>query len=135
MLLLDESDGLLSVLSNYLRASGYDVQECASPETAIRRFKMLEGAVDLLITDISRGVSREAEAAIELWMCDNRLRLLFLSDRTRDKWSIFDTALFLELPKDAVRVLQKPFSVLDLLIQVNDLIGLPETRAAERASA
>jgi DNA-binding response OmpR family regulator len=136
LVLLSGHERLRSLLSAYLRASGYELLVCTSPESARRKFRDVQGAVDLLLTDVSADLSTEAEVSIDLWMySDGRLKVLYLSNRALNDWSVFDTAMFLQLPPDSVRVLQKPFSVLDLLIHVNELIGLPEERMGRQASA
>jgi len=134
LLLLNQREGL-HVLSAYLHASGYALLECTSPESALTQFKHAARPADLLITDVSAALSREAEVSIDLWIhSGGRLKLLYLSNRPVGHWSVFVTALFLKLPRESVRVLQKPFSVLHLLIQVNELIGLPENRIERQAS-
>jgi len=48
LLLVDDEEGLLRVMAAGLRALGYDVTTCASPDEALRHL----GSVDALVTDI-----------------------------------------------------------------------------------
>jgi len=124
---------LLGLFSNYLTASGYSVWECRSAEILLKRFHEAHGEVDLYIADVTEPVSEELEAGVRLWAFSSNLKVLLLSGVRA--WSVFNTALYSEFPKPSVKILHKPISVLDLLLAVNELIGVPEQSVTQTLSA
>src|SRR5947209_4274656 len=128
VLILDDEQCLLRMLAIYLESSGHATLQCASPESACEQFGQMNGAVDLVVADVTLGDSSGVEVGLELKTKAPDLKLLFISGYPHNAWSIRDSALLLKLPPDSVRVLQKPFSALDLLIKVDELIGdLPKS--------
>ena len=134
VLIFDDEDRLLKMIGVYLQESGHVILQGASAESAGEQFTQVNGAVDLILVDVALGVASALEIGVELKRQTPKLKLLFVSDHPFAKWDARDLALFHELPPDSVRVLQRPFSALDLLIKVEGLLGqLPETVPASRA--
>jgi DNA-binding response OmpR family regulator len=128
VLILDDEQSLLRMIAIYLKNSGHSILQCASADSACEQFKDIDGAVDLVVADGSLGNVSGVEIGLELKTQTPKLKLLFISGYPFNGWSIRDAALLLKLPPDSVRVLQKPFSALDLLIKVDELIGqLPKS--------
>src|SRR5947209_1623065 len=128
VLILDDEQCLLKMIAIYLQNSGHSILECASADSARQQFRAIDGAVDLMVADVTLGAASGVEIGLALKTSSPQLKLIFISGYPYNAWSIRDAALLLELPADSVRVLQKPFSALDLLIKVDELIGkLPKS--------
>lgn len=138
LILDDEHDErcLLSGLTTYLTSSGYVVLQCLSAESAVEQFQQENGEIDLLISDVALADSSGVEVCLRLLSSAPALKLLFTSGCPLTEWSAWDAALFRELPPNSVRILQKPFSALDLLLRVDELIGAaPEAIRTSQAGA
>lgn len=138
LILDDEHDErcLLSGLTTYLTSSGYIVLQCRSAASAAEQLQHEDGAIDLLISDVSLEDSSGVEVCLRLMASAPALKLLFTSGCPLAEWSVWDASLFRELPSDSVRILQKPFSALDLLLRVDELIGAaPEAVRTSQAGA
>jgi DNA-binding response OmpR family regulator len=138
LILDDEHDEqyLLSGLTTYLTRSGYTVVQCRSAESALEQLHPENGAIDLLISDVALADSSGIEVCLRLQVAAPALKLLFTSACPLTEWSDWDAALFREMPSDSVRILQKPFSALDLLLRVDELIGeAPETVRTSQAGS
>jgi two-component system cell cycle response regulator CpdR len=138
LILDDEHDEqcLLSGLTTYLTRSGYIVLQCQSAESAVEQLQPDKGAIDLLISDVALADTSGVEVCLQLKASAPELRLLFTSSCPLAEWSVWDAALFGELPANSVRILLKPFSTLDLLLRVDELIGAaPEAVKTSQAGA
>ena len=134
VMIVDEEQCLRKTIGVYLEESGHLIFQCPSAESAREQFTEADGAVDLILADVALGVTRCLEIGLEMKRSSPKLKLLFVSGHPFTRWGTRDAALFHELPPDSVCVLQKPFSALDLLIKVDELIGqLPEAVPASRA--
>jgi response regulator RpfG family c-di-GMP phosphodiesterase len=110
--------------------------QCRSAESAVEQLQVEDGEVDLLISDVALADSSGVEVCLRLQAYAPALKLLFTSGCPVTDWSAWDAALFRELPSNSVRILEKPFSVLDLLLRVDELIGAaPETVRTSQAGA
>ena len=120
----DEHDErcLLDGITTYLTHSGYIVMQCQSAESAAERLQE-DGAIDLMISDVALEDSSGVEVCLRLQSSAPELKLLFTSECHLTEWSDWAAARYRELPSDSVRFLQKPFSALDLLLRVDELIG------------
>ena len=112
-----------TLMGAYLKRSGHSILQCDSAESAMERFREFHGEIDLLVADVGLGADSGVEVGLQLMACSPKLKLLLISGYPFETWSIRDAALFLELRPDSVRVLQKPFSLLDMLVKVDQLIG------------
>jgi DNA-binding NtrC family response regulator len=126
LLAIQNDELLVGILANYLIASGYSVRQCRSIKSVLKRFQEAHGEVDLYIADLTEPVSKALEVGVRFWTLSSNLKVILLSDV--GGWSVFNMALYSELPKPSVKIVRKPFSVLDLLLAVNELIGVPEQR-------
>ena len=127
VLVLDDQECLLEIISVYLASSGHSILRCSSSESAIRQFKDVNGAIDLLVADVTLGDSSGVYVGLEFMASTPKLKLLFISGYPLIWWKTGDVVSFHKLPSDSVRVLQKPFSPLDLLLKVDELVGqLPQ---------
>ena len=134
VMIVGDEQCLAKTIGVYLEESGHLIFQCASPESACEQFTEANGAVDLILTDVALGITRCLEIGLEMRRRSPKLKLLFVSGHPSTRWGPRDIGLFHELPPDSVRVLQKPFSALDLLIKVDELIGqLPERVPVSRA--
>jgi response regulator RpfG family c-di-GMP phosphodiesterase len=138
LILDDEHDErcLLSGLTPYLTRSGYIVLQCLSAESAVEQLQQEDGEIDLLISDVALADSSGVEVCLGLQAFAPALKLLFTSGCPVTEWSAWDANLFRELPSNSVRILQKPFSALDLLLRVDELIGAaPEAARTSQAGS
>ena len=138
LILDDEHDErcLLSGLTTYLTRSGYLVLQCLSAAAAVEQLQLEDGEIDLLISDVALEDSSGVEVCLRLKSSYPALKLLFTAGCPLTEWSIWDAALFRELTPDSVRILEKPFSALDLLLRVDELIGAaPEAVRTSQAGA
>jgi two-component system sensor histidine kinase ChiS len=138
LILDDEHDErcLLSGLRTYLTSSGYLVLQCLSAAAAVEHLQLEDGEIDLLISDVALADSSGVEVCLRLKSSYPALKLLFTAGCPLPEWSVWDAALFRELAPDSVRILQKPFSALDLLLRVDELIGAaPEAVRTSQAGA
>ncbi|MEO8367855.1 MAG: response regulator [Candidatus Solibacter sp.] len=123
VLILDDEESLLKVIASYLKRSGHSVWSCLSPESALTQFEELGGAIDLLIAGVTLADISGAEVGLALIGHTPELKILLVSGYPFLAWNFEDAESFHRLPSDSVRVLQKPFSPLDLLLKVDELIG------------
>jgi DNA-binding NtrC family response regulator len=123
VLILDDEEILLKIIAVYLSRSGHRAIPCSSPGSAIRQFKEARGAIDLLISDVTLGRASGVEIGFEFLAEVPSMRALFISGYPVPAWKISDAALLHTFPSDAVRVLEKPFTALDLLLKVDELVG------------
>jgi DNA-binding response OmpR family regulator len=138
LILDDEHDEqcLLSGLTTYLTRSGYIVLQCRSAESAVEQLQQEDDEIDLLISDVALSDSSGVEVCLRLKASAPALKLLFTAGCPVTEWSVWDATLFGELPSNSVRILQKPFSTLDLLLRVDELIGAaPEAVRTSQAGA
>ncbi len=126
-ILLAEDDANLGLLlSNYLKAKGYEVTLCVDGEIALRRFK--EQVFDFLILDIMMPVKDGIAVAKEIRKTDAAVPILFLTAKSMkdDKLAGFEAG--------ADDYLTKPFAMEELLARMNAILkrsykeGKKETR-------
>ena len=128
--ILDDEKSVRTLMGVYLKRSGHSILQCESPESVIERFREFHGEIDLLVADVGLGADSGVEIGLQLMGWSPKLKLLLISGYPFTAWSIRDAALFLELRPESVRVLQKPFTLLDMLVKVDQLIGPALTSAA-----
>jgi DNA-binding response OmpR family regulator len=138
LILDDEHDERcqLSGLTTYLTSSGYTVLQCRSVESAAEQFQQESGDIDLLISDVTLEDDSGVKVCLRLQAAAPTLKLLFISGAPLTEWSAWDASRLREMPSNSVRILMKPFSALDLLLRVDELIGAaPEAVSASEARA
>jgi PAS domain S-box-containing protein len=130
VLILDDEESVLELTALYLRESGYATLFCNSEASALEHCRNVNGAVDLLIADVTLPDGTGVEAGLHLREQLPRLKLLFMSGYSVDEWNSRDTELAGRVTADSIRILRKPFSARDLLNTTSTLIGDPETGAS-----
>jgi DNA-binding response OmpR family regulator len=105
-------------MCNVLRAENYTVFAAASYAEAIQTHRMHQGAVDLLVADISLPDRNGCELALTLLEADADLKVLFVSGATG--------AEILKFSKlSNVHLLEKPFGRAELLRRVRGILETP----------
>jgi PAS domain S-box-containing protein len=125
VLILDDEESVLELTALYLRESGYATLSCNSESSALERCRSVNGAVDLLIADVTLAEGSGVEAGLHLREQLPGLKLLFMSGYAVEDWKPRDTELAGRVPPDSIRILRKPFSARDLLSITRTLIGGP----------
>jgi DNA-binding response OmpR family regulator len=123
VLVLEDDPTILNLLGTYLRRSAYTAYLSPSSESAMEQFRLAGGTVDLLIADVTLPDKSGVYTGVHLRAEYPRLRLLFISGYPEEDWSAADRVLLGQLPPESVRVLVKPFSPMDLITKVDELIG------------
>jgi two-component system, cell cycle sensor histidine kinase and response regulator CckA len=125
VLVLDDDPTILNLLGTYLRRSAYTAFLSLTSESAMEQFRRSGGAVDLLIADVTLPDKSGVYIGVHLRTEYPGLRLLFISGYPQEDWNEADRVLLGQLPPESVRVLVKPFSPMDLITKVDELLGLP----------
>jgi DNA-binding response OmpR family regulator len=82
--------------------------------------------IDLLICDVELGLLSGMELACLAREWIPGLRTILLCDTPCECWSEGENSQLKELPSDAVMILEKPFSTIELKAAITELIGVPE---------
>lgn len=136
VLILDDADSLLTIIAAYLESSGHRTLFCSSFESAHRQFIKIEGAVDLLVAGITPGSRSCVEIGLGFLESARGVKVLFISGHPYLAWQSGATNSFYRMPSDLVRVLETPFSPLELLLKVDELVShLPANPPACRRMA
>lgn len=131
VLILDDEESVLELTALYLRDSGYTTWSCTSAESALDRVKRNDGALDLLIADVTLPDVSGVQVGLQLRQMAPRLKFLFMSGYSPEDWSPENATLVEQLPQDSVRILRKPFSARQLRSSARELIGTPAKPAAQ----
>ena len=124
ILLLEDDPCLLRLLAHLL--SDYDVVETSSAEHAIQSFKDSNGAIRLLVADLTLPVCSGVIVALILRCEQPRLPVLLTSGYLVDRWDESAHADLSRLGRDNVKILQKPFYPEVLLNTVRELFEATE---------
>lgn len=123
ILVVDDDAPVLDLTRLILASAGFDVLTAASAAEALRTFAAVNGAVDLLVSDLMMPVADGPTLASHLAELKPQLPVLFLSGLRR------------ELPPAAngpAMLLQKPFTPQGLLGAVNSILAAqPATSEAD----
>jgi two-component system cell cycle sensor histidine kinase/response regulator CckA len=117
ILAVDDEIGDLSLMCNVLRSQDYSVFAAASYAEAIQAHRMHEGAIDLLVADVSLPDKNGCELALALLEIDPNLKVLFVSGATGTEVFKFSKMLVSD-----VHLLTKPFSADQLLSRVGAIL-------------
>lgn len=112
ILLVDDDNGVRSLLATTLRRHGYDVLEAADGIEALEVFGANHNRIRLLITDVVMPVLRGPALAMRIRELQPRMPVLFITGYT-DRSDI--------QPDDLL--MHKPFTPNALASAVKDLIG------------
>jgi len=118
ILLVDDNDQVRTSLRLMLQRAGYDVEEAADGEEAVRRYQARPA--DVVITDIVMPKKDGLEAIMEIWRDFPHARIIALSGSE----SVGDPATNLEYAQifGALRSFTKPIHREELLDAVRELL-------------
>ena len=119
ILLVEDESAVRSLLTQVLQRHGYNLIVAEHPEAALAMAAARTGRIDLIISDVVMPGGTGPELVETLRATQPRLRALFISG--------YADALLSKhggLPRDA-HFLQKPFTAIDLLIKVRQILTLP----------
>jgi hypothetical protein len=112
---------LLRLIARWLERAGHTIVLCSSRRSAQARTVRLRSGDDLLIMDLTP--EDRSSVALMLKARIPGLKLLFISEQSMLQWSVGNTALWHALAPGTAHVLRKPFTGLELLTKVDELIG------------
>lgn len=122
ILAVDDEIGDLNLMCNVLRSQDYTVFAAASYAEAIQTHRLHQGAIDLLVADVSLPDRNGCELALALLEADPDLKVLFVSGATGTEAFKFSKLLMSD-----VNLLEKPFAPRELLSRVRRILepGVP----------
>ena len=119
ILLVEDEDGVRTLVCNVLRSRGYSVLEASTSEQAARICQEHPGAIDLLLTDVMLERTSGRELAEQLLLQRAAMKVLFVSGYTDD------AVVHLGVLSANTAFLQKPFTTKALLAKVRSVLGTP----------
>ena len=134
ILILDGDAANLHGIGAVLRSQHYGVLEASSHSQAVELGTTC-GPLALLVTDIDLDQYSSTEVAMKLVAAYPTLPVLLVSSTPMVLWMSHDASNFKLLPPPGIDFLEKPYSVSDLLIKVQNLIGRTSKAQANRAAA
>jgi CheY-like chemotaxis protein len=117
ILMVEDDPAILDVGRSILEQAGYTVLSTGSPAEAVAIARTHDGTIDLLITDVVMPKMNGRELEQRIASIRPGIRSLFMSGYTANviaQHGILD---------EGVNFLQKPFTVKDLIIKVQNTIG------------
>ncbi len=118
ILLIDDDDELRTIMRRMLVAAGYEVQEAASGDAAVARYRQQRS--DVVITDILMPDKEGLETIRELRRADPQVKIIAISGGGGQGGADY---LELALKFGARRILQKPFTRDELVAAVSEVIA------------
>ena len=118
ILAVDDEIADLNLMCNALRAEDYTVFAAASYAEAMQTHRMHQGAIDLLVADVSLPDKNGCQLAGDLLEADPGLKVLFVSGAT-------GTEVFKFSKLSNVHLLEKPFGGAELLSRVRGILEAP----------
>jgi len=123
ILLVEDEEGVRSLLRTYLCGKGYTVLEAADGEAALRVWDDCDSPIDLLITDMVMPRMNGRQLVDRLTVRHPDLKVLFLSGYTDDellrRGNLTPGRAFLE----------KPFSIPEFGLKLRDILANPSVRS------
>ena len=104
ILLVEDEDSVLTLVTRTLEQQGYKVLTAATPQAALEICKTFKEKIHLLLTDVIMPVIGGKELADRVEALRPDIRVLFMSGYTADIMELHG-----HLP-DGIRILQKPFT-------------------------
>jgi PAS domain S-box-containing protein len=123
ILVLDDNADVLEITAIFLQNSGFSPLTCTSAASALEKFQAANGRVHSLIVDVASEQDSGVELAVRLKTLAPRLKILFVSGYSAEERPKTNMALFRRFPARSVRFLRKPFSVRDLMTQLDGLLA------------
>jgi CheY-like chemotaxis protein len=119
VLVVEDEEGVRSLIKKILQRNGYSILEAADDDTAVKLTLTHEGRIDLLVTDVVMPQTSGLSLADKLKEVRPELKVLFVSGFTDD------ATITSGLLPPGTAFLQKPFTLSSLLTKVQDVMGLP----------
>jgi protein-histidine pros-kinase len=123
VLILDDNEAILELISRYLKNSGYSTLTCKTAESALEVFDTAGGDIGIVIADVTLSGASGVQTALQLHRLNSALKTVVASGYPPDQWSTSDAALFKQLPESTTRLLSKPFTGQELLTVLTELSG------------
>jgi PAS domain S-box-containing protein len=120
ILLVEDSDSLREMVREVLVASGYAVEEAATPLAAGEAVRTGADAIDLLLTDVIMPGIAGPEIAARLRAANPSARVLYMSGYTEEMIGARGA-----IAESATHYLQKPFTFEGLLHKVREVLDAP----------
>jgi two-component system, cell cycle sensor histidine kinase and response regulator CckA len=117
-LVVDDEVADLEMLGNALADLGYKVITASDGVSALREFNALQGAIDLLVTDIAMAPMNGCELAANLLGVRPDLRVVFVSGYAGTEAFRYEHRLTRAFP-----YLRKPLKAADLQAEVRDVLA------------
>ena len=125
ILLAEDEDGLRALMAKVLRRHGYEVLEAPAAETAVEILEARRRAVDLMVTDLTLPGMGGGKLALEVRWLYPETPVVFVTGASEDA-----EAAGLIQHQTNVSLLAKPFSVEELVREVDRILGRPRARGA-----
>lgn len=117
VLVVEDEEQVRKLVAAALERAGYVVLQAGAPEHALDIARSTAGPIDLLVTDVIMPDMDGAELQRRILRIRPRIRTLFMSGYASN---IIGERGILD---DGVYFIQKPFSVVDLMRKVRELLG------------
>jgi CheY-like chemotaxis protein len=118
ILLVEDEDGIRSLVSGILRGHGYTVLEASRPNAALEISKTFDGPIHLLLTDVVMPQMNGREVAKQISAARPNTKVLYMSGYT-DQAIAHHGVL-----NPGVPFLQKPFTPHALAQKVREVLGM-----------
>lgn len=115
ILVIDDEEPIRTLLRTALELGGYEVVEASSADSAVVLYE--EHPADLVITDIFMPEADASSKILQLTSKYPDTKLIAMSGAASEETALATARLF-----GARRILQKPFSIKDLLEVVRSLV-------------
>ena len=125
ILLVEDEDSVLTLVTRTLEQQGYHVLTAATPQAALAICQSYKEKIHLLLTDVIMPVIGGKELADRVEALRPDIRVLFMSGYTADLMELHG-----HLP-DGIRILQKPFTGATLAQRIRAALDAHPTPLAE----
>ena len=119
VLLVEDDEALRELIHEFLETSGYEVLVASDPARAIEAARGREGAIHLLLTDISMPSMNGRELARRVKELRPEIRVLYMSGYAAD--GMADRGV----PEPGALLILKPFSQEALARKLREALGSP----------
>lgn len=117
VLVVDDNDSIVSMLSVSLAALGYEVLGASHPGRALALARARHGPIDLMVTDVVMREMNGRELALAIRGLRPGIKLIFMSGHTENLISEQ------EVRELGATLVQKPFTPSDLAMVVREVLG------------
>jgi len=124
VLVVEDEDGVRSLVSRVLRGRGYTVLEAASGSTALEKVEEHDGSIDVVLTDVIMPGMSGPDLVRQLINDRPALRVIYMSGYTQDE------VLHHGVRQDAASFLEKPMTPGALVAKVREVLDTAEPQAA-----